>query len=145
MKREKFVVIGCGRFGGQVATERSEEKLDVIVIDQDETAFRKLHENFSGFKQVGDATQVDVLKEGHIDEALNVLIATNRDNVNILIANICDRIFGVPNIYVRLMDTEKEQLIESKNIKAIYPYKLSLNSFSEQFHEKDDVNDEVLE
>ena len=138
MKRDKFVVIGCGRFGGQVATERSEEKLDVIVIDEDESSFRKLHDNFGGFKQVGDATQLDILKEGKIDEALNVLIATNRDNVNILIANICDKIFGVPNIYIRLMDTEKEALIESKNIHAIYPYKLSLKSFSEQFNQDEE-------
>ncbi|MGA0351876.1 MAG: potassium channel family protein [Acholeplasmataceae bacterium] len=138
MKRDKFVVIGCGRFGGQVATERSEEKLDVIVIDEDESSFRKLHDNFGGFKQVGDATQLDILKQGKIEEALNVLIATNRDNVNILIANICDKIFGVPNIYIRLMDTEKEALIESKNIHAIYPYKLSLKSFSEQFNQDDE-------
>jgi len=138
MKRDKFVVIGCGRFGGQVATERSEEKLDVIVIDEDESSFRKLHDNFGGFKQVGDATQLDILKQGKIEETLNVLIATNRDNVNILIANICDKIFGVPNIYIRLMDTEKEALIESKNIHAIYPYKLSLKSFSEQFNQDDE-------
>lgn len=135
MKREKFIVIGCGRFGGQVATERSEEKLDVIVIDEDEKAFRKLHDNFSGFKQVGDATQLDVLKGAHIDEALHVLVSTNRDNVNILIANILDKIFGVPNIYIRLMDTDKETLIQSEAIKPIYPYKLSLQSFTEQFHQ----------
>lgn len=134
MKREKFIVIGCGRFGGQVATERSEEKLDVIVIDEDEKAFRKLHDNFSGFKQVGDATQLDVLKDAHIDEALHVLVSTNRDNVSILIANILDKIFGVPNIYIRLMDTDKETLIQSEAIKPIYPYKLSLQSFTEQFH-----------
>ena len=34
MKRDKFIVIGCGRFGGQVATERSNENLDVIIIDK---------------------------------------------------------------------------------------------------------------
>lgn len=141
MKKNKFVVIGCGRFGGQVATERSEEKLDVIVIDKDESAFRKLHDNFGGFRQVGDATQLDVLKEGKIDEALNVLISTNRDNINILIANICDKIFDVPNIYIRLMDTEKEVLIDSENIHAIYPYKLSLESFSKKF--KGELDEEV--
>lgn len=134
MKRDKFIVIGCGRFGGQVATERSEEKLDVIVIDEDEKAFRKLQDTFSGFKKVGDATQLDVLKDANIDEALNVLVSTNRDNVNILIANICDKIFNVPNIYIRLLDTDKETLIESQAIKPIYPYKLSLQSFSKQFH-----------
>lgn len=140
MKRDKFIVIGCGRFGGQVATERSNENLDVIIIDKYEDSFRKLHDNFEGFKEVGDATQLDVLERGRISEALNVLICTNRDNVNILIANICDKIFNVPNIYIRLMDTEKEALIDSEKIKPIYPYKLSLESFGNLF--KDTINEE---
>jgi len=143
MKREKFIVIGCGRFGGQVATERSEEKFDVIILDEDEKAFRKLQDNFSGFKKVGNATQLDVLKDANIDEALYVLISTNRDNVNILIANICDKIFNVPNIYIRLLDTDKESLIQSDAIKPIYPYKLSLQSFSDQFHNDEDEGENV--
>ena len=142
MKREKFIVIGCGRFGGQVATERSEEKLDVIIIDEDEKAFRKLQDTFSGFKIVGDATQLDTLKRANIDEALNVLVSTNRDNINILIANICDKIFNVPNIYIRLLDTDKETLIQSPSIKPIYPYKLSLQSFSEQFKHDENEGEE---
>ena len=57
-----------------------------------------------------------------------------------MIANICDKIFNVPNIYIRLMDTEKEALIDSENIKPIYPYKLSLESFGNLF--KDTINEE---
>lgn len=135
MKRNKFIVIGCGRFGGQVATERSVAGMDVIVIDQKEDAFRKLQEAFTGFQLVGDATQLEVLESGFIQEAEYVLIATNNDNINLVIAHICDRIFQVPYIYLRLMDSEKEQLVESQNIKPIFPYKLSLQSFQTIFDE----------
>ena len=38
------------------------------------------------------------------------------------------------------MDTEKEALIDSENIKPIYPYKLSLESFGNLF--KDTINEE---
>ena len=128
MKRNKFVVIGCGRFGGQVATERSEEGMQVIVVDAHEDSFRKLHETFAGYTEVGDATQLEILKKAFIEEAEYVLISTNRDNDNILIAHICDQIFQVPKIYIRLMDSEKEKLIDNERIQAIYPYNLSLES-----------------
>ena len=139
MNRNKFVVIGCGRFGGQVATERSEEGMQVIVVDAHEDSFRKLHETFAGYTEVGDATQLEILKKAFIEEAEYVVISTNRDNVNILIAHICDQIFQVPKIYIRLMDSEKEKLIDNERIQAIYPYKLSIDSFRTLF--QSDVED----
>ncbi|MGB0202831.1 MAG: NAD-binding protein [Acholeplasmataceae bacterium] len=139
MKRNKFVVIGCGRFGGQVATERSEEGMQVIVVDAHEDSFRKLHETFAGYTEVGDATQLEILKKAFIEEAEYVLISTNRDNDNILIAHICDQIFQVPKIYIRLMDSEKEKLIDNERIQAIYPYNLSLDSFRTLF--QSDIED----
>jgi trk system potassium uptake protein TrkA len=139
MKRNKFVVIGCGRFGGQVATERSEEGMQVIVVDAHEDSFRKLHETFAGYTEVGDATQLEILKKAFIEEAEYVLISTNRDNDNILIAHICDQIFQVPKIYIRLMDSEKEKLIDNERIQAIYPYNLSLESFRTLF--QSDIED----
>ena len=80
-----------------------------------------------------------MLKRALIEEAEYVLISTNRDNVNILIAHICDQVFQVPKIYIRLMDSEKEKLINNDRIQAIYPYKLSLDSFRNLF--QSDVED----
>jgi trk system potassium uptake protein len=133
MAKNKFLVIGCGRFGGQIATEISAKGTEVIVLDQKEDAFRKLQDTFQGYKIIGDATQLDTLKKAYIQEASHVLISTNRDNVNILIAHICDQYFKVDNIYIRLLDTEKEQLITGDHMKPIYPYKLSIQSFYEQY------------
>ena len=137
MKRNKFVVIGCGRFGGQVATERSEEGMQVIVVDAHEDSFRKLHETFAGYTD--QINELEILKKAFIEEAEYVLISTNRDNDNILIAHICDQIFQVPKIYIRLMDSEKEKLIDNERIQAIYPYNLSLDSFRTLF--QSDVED----
>jgi trk system potassium uptake protein TrkA len=113
--------------------------MQVIVVDAHEDSFRKLHETFAGYTEVGDATQLEILKKAFIEEAEYVVISTNRDNVNILIAHICDQIFQVPKIYIRLMDSEKEKLIDNERIQAIYPYKLSLDSFRTLF--QSDVED----
>ena len=129
MIKNKFLVIGCGRFGGQIATEISSKGTEVIVLDQKEDAIRKLKDSFQGYKIVGDATQIDILKKAYIHQSSHVLIATNSDNVNILIAHMCDKLFNIQHIYIRLLDTEKEQLVLADHIKAIYPYKLTIQSF----------------
>lgn len=46
MKRNKFIVIGSGRLGSNIATQMSELGEDVIIVDATDDSFRKLHESF---------------------------------------------------------------------------------------------------
>ena len=62
-----------------------------------------------------------------------MIITTNDDDVNIFLADVCQYIFDVPNIYVRLSDNNKEKIIDSNRIKAIYPFILSINEFGNLF------------
>jgi trk system potassium uptake protein TrkA len=138
MKRNKFIVIGSGRLGGNIATKMSEHGEDVIVIDATEDSFRKLQESFSGYQVVGDATDMTVLENAYIKQAKTVVLTTDSDNVNIFLAHVCYYIYNVPNIFVRLEDTDKGKLLEGTSIKAIYPFKLSFNEFLEMSKEEDE-------
>lgn len=129
MKRNKFIVIGSGRLGSNIATQMSELGEDVIIVDATDDSFRKLHESFSGYQVVGDATDLSVLENSYIKHAKTVVITTDSDNVNIYLAHICYYIYNVPNIFVRLADTDKGTLLEGTYIKAIYPFTLSLQEF----------------
>ena len=42
------VIAGCGRLGASIAGKLSEEKKDVMVLDCDKTAFRKLPYSYGG-------------------------------------------------------------------------------------------------
>ncbi len=138
MKRNKFIVIGSGRLGGNIATKMSEAGEDVIVIDATEDSFRKLQESFSGYQVVGDATDMTVLENSYIKEAKTVVLTTDSDNVNVFLAHVCYYIYNVPNIFVRLEDTDKGKLLEGTAIQAIYPFKLSFNEFLELSKEEED-------
>ncbi|MCF7931170.1 MAG: NAD-binding protein [Acholeplasmataceae bacterium] len=129
MKRNKFIVIGSGRLGSNIATQMSELGEDVIIVDATDDSFRKLQESFSGYQVVGDATDLSVLENSYIKHAKTVVITTDSDNVNIYLAHICYYIYNVPNIFVRLADTDKGMLLEGTYIKAIYPFTLSLQEF----------------
>lgn len=109
----------------------SEHGNNVIVVEKDGGAFRKLPANFSGFQIVGNVLDPDVLEEAGIWKASVVVVATNDDNVNCMLAQMARRIYDVEEVFVRLNDTDKEHLIGGLNIRAIYPARLSVEKFWE--------------
>ncbi len=129
MKKNKFLVVGSGRLGSNIATKMSEKGEDVIIIDATDDSFRKLHESFSGYQVVGDATDLSVLDNAFIKQAKTAVIATDKDNVNIFLAHVCYHVYNVPKIFVRISDTDKGKLLSGTNIKVIYPFNLSLDAF----------------
>ena len=127
--KNKILVVGCGRFGASIASQYSLKGKNVMVIDNQESSFDKLSENFQGYKFIGDCTDISVLKNANIETANTIIITTGSDNANILIAHIARKIFDVPEIYVRLDEPESETLLKGMRIKAIFPFELSFDEF----------------
>lgn len=141
-KKERVVIVGCGRLGGKLAAMLSDRGYQVVVIDNDESAFVKLSETFGGVTIVADGTDRDTLRYVDIDETSVFIATTGNDNLNSLLAQIASRVFGVPNVYVRFEDTDKELLIKGFNIEGIYPFKLSMKVFEDSFF-GDSEEDEI--
>lgn len=132
-KKERVIIVGCGRLGGRLATMLSDKGYQVVLIDNDESAFGKLPETFGGFTIAADGTDLDTFRYADIDETSTLIATTGNDNLNSLIAQIASRVFGVPNVYVRFEDADKELLIKGFNIEGIYPFKLSMKVFEDSF------------
>ena len=130
-RKERVIIVGCGRLGGRLATMLSDRGYQVIVIDNDEKSFAKLPETFGGFQIKADGIDLETLKYVDIDEAKMLVACTGNDNLNSLIAQIASRIFNVPNVYVRFEDVDKEKLISGFNIQGIYPFNLTMGVFEE--------------
>lgn len=128
-KNRSILIAGCGRLGGSIAGALSEQGYKVTVIDHDEESFRKLPPAFSGFQIVGDATDLDVLVKAGIKDTDILMATANRDNVNLMIAQIGSVIYEVKQVYLRLYDMEKQKLVEGLNIHPIFPAKLSIEEF----------------
>lgn len=128
-KRKDVIVLGCSRFGVKLAGSLSSLGYNLTIIDKDEMSFLKLPDNYSGYEVCADGTDANVLKENGIESVQMFIAVTESENANVLAAKIADEIFHVPEVYVRLTDIEKEALIDSENIKAIYPFKLSIDEF----------------
>lgn len=129
-KRKNVIVVGCSRFGGKLAGSLSSLGYNVTIIDKNENSFLKLPDNYSGYEVCADGTDANILKENGIESAQIFIAVTESENANILAAKIASEIFNVPEVYLRLTNVEKDSLITNENIKAIYPFKLSIDEFT---------------
>lgn len=76
-------------------------------------------------KITADATDVAALEDAMIASARTIVVTTGDDNVNLFVAHVADKIYHVPNVYVRFDDPDKGVLIKGFNITPIYPFQLS--------------------
>ncbi len=119
------IVIGCGRLGANLANTLSDEGGNVLIMDKDKDSFRKLSQSFGGLAVVGDGTDFDALNEAQIDQASVVVVVTNHDNANVMIAQIAREVFHVERVIARLYDPEREYIYHEFGIDTICPAVLS--------------------
>lgn len=122
-----IIVIGAGRFGSDIACKLNYKNRNVVIIDIDSNAFNNLND-FSGYIVNGDALDNDVLEQNGIKDAKAVIIATNSDNINVYLADLCFYLYNVENVYVKLNDSRKGVLLD-KRVKVTCPFILSMNEF----------------
>ncbi len=125
-----ILVIGCGRLGALLANQLSREGHQVVVVDQHDTAFDALSIEFSGFRIIGDAGELSVLRQAKIEQADLVLATTNSDNLNLMVSQIARKIFNVPRVVARVYDPAREAIYQDFGIDTINPTQLSASAFS---------------
>lgn len=124
-----IVIIGCGRLGGNLANQLSTAGHSVVVVDQREAAFDKLAIDFSGFKVIGDASELAVLQEIKVQKADYLFAVTTRDSTNLMVAQMAQSIFNVPRVVARVFDPVREQIYRDFGVETISPTKLSTSAF----------------
>lgn len=138
-----IVIVGCGRLGSYLANQLSLAGHSVVVIDSNEANFSSLSSDFSGFRLVGDATELAVLREAKLDKA-DVLLATAReDNVNLMVAQIAGRLFHVGKVLARVFDPEREQVYKQHGIETVCPTSLVATSLMTALSAGGDTDEKV--
>ncbi len=125
-KEDYVIIIGCGRLGANLANTLSNNDGNVLIMDTNKSAFRRLDSNFGGLSVVGNGTDLEALKSAQIQKATSVIAVTNHDNTNIMIAQIARDLFHIDNVIARLYDPERESVYQAFGIKTICPAILSV-------------------
>jgi trk system potassium uptake protein TrkA len=113
------VIVGCGRVGSQVGTLLSAEGHNVVIIDTDPGAFRRLGTVFNGVTIVGNGFDEDVLREAGIEQADAFAALTDLDNTNIMAAQVAKSIFKVPRVIARLYNPERAPTYQKMGLEVI--------------------------
>ena len=114
-----FVIMGCGRVGSTLAETLDSQGDSVAVVDQDESAFRRLGASFEGRRVTGVGFDRDTLREAGIEQAYAFAAVSSGDNSNILAARVARETFGVENVVARIYDPGRAEIYQRLGIPTV--------------------------
>jgi trk system potassium uptake protein TrkA len=94
---------------------------EVIVVDENAAAFKRLGQKFKGHEVVGTGIDYDVLKRAGAATADGFVAVTNGDNRNIMAALIAQRMFKIKRIVARIYDPPRGQMYRELGVQTVCP------------------------
>lgn len=111
--------MGCGRVGASLARAIERAGHEVAVVDQDESAFRRLGTSFEGRTITGVGFDRDCLRAAGIENAYAFAAVSSGDNSNILAARVAREKFGVENVVARIYDPGRAEIYQRLGIPTV--------------------------
>ncbi len=115
----KVMIIGCGRVGSVLANRLDEVGHQVAVIDRNQQAFRRLSEKFSGRRIVGNGLVEEYLRPTLNEKTDLVFSMTDKDNVNLMIAQRVKRHFQIGRVIAVVHDSILSGLYKEMGLETI--------------------------
>ncbi len=127
------LIVGAGRVGSAVARSALRAGHDVSVLDEDPLSHERLEvgmdtswEDGGGRFTVGTALEIEALEAAGIGEADVFIASTNGDNTNLVIAQLAQRRFAVPNVIVRVLDPARSDWYAQQGLHTVCPTKSAI-------------------
>ncbi len=132
-----IIIGGCGRLGAEIAEQLSADPdTDVVVIDNDPTAFDRLGGGFNGETLIGDCTDRDVLEQAGVERADGLIAVTRSDNANLMAVEIATHLYDVERTISRLFNPDREEVYRKLGVRYVSSTgviaKLFLNEFQDE-------------
>lgn len=115
----KVIIVGCGQIGAILAYQLFTMGHQVVVIDQEETAFDHLPEDFQGRLIAGDVLERTTLHRAEVAGADALFALTKSDPLNALIAHIAQTEYSVNTVAARNNDPRQLLMQQAFGIKVI--------------------------
>ncbi|MBE5822127.1 MAG: TrkA family potassium uptake protein [Clostridiales bacterium] len=117
----QVVVIGCGKIGIKFAKKMSGLNNDVTIIDSNKELTKKISKEFDGRVINGLEFDKTILENANVKEANCIVVSTDKDNTNIMVAQVLNKIFDVKNIIICLQNPSLAKIYEDSSFKIICP------------------------
>ncbi len=117
----RYLIVGCGRVGSALAKLLDADGNEIIVVDENPAAFKRLGQKFKGHVVVGTGIDYDVLKRAGAASADGFVAVTDGDNRNIMAALIAQRMFKIKRVVARIYDPPRGQMYRELGIQTVVP------------------------
>ena len=112
---------------------------DVSCLDEDPEAHARLEvglenswEDSGGQFTVGTGLETDALVAAGIEKADAFVASTDGDNTNIVIAQIAQRAYNVPNVVARILDPLRAEWYAKQGMKTVCPTRVAINMLEDE-------------
>jgi trk system potassium uptake protein TrkA len=132
----RVIIIGCGRVGSVLANRLDEEGHQVVVLDRNQQAFRRLSEKFSGERIVGNALVEEYMRPTLREKTDILFVMTDKDNINLMIGQWVKRKFQVNRVITEVHDSILAGLYKELGLETVCPTDLVLKELIQIMQEK---------
>lgn len=113
------IIAGCGRVGASLARSLDADGNEVVVIDKNPKAFRRIGDGFGGRTLRGIVFDRALLEEAGIQRADALVAVTSGDNSNVVCARIAKDHYHVERVVARIYDPDRAVIYERLGITTI--------------------------
>jgi trk system potassium uptake protein len=124
--------------GSAIAKSMISEGHEVSVLDEDPEAIALLEkgqdltwEQLGGSFTVGTALEIDALLEAGVERADAFVASTDGDNTNLVIAQVAQRRFEIPNVVVRVLDPWRSEWYREQGLSTVCPTQTAIELLQE--------------
>jgi trk system potassium uptake protein TrkA len=108
----KIVIVGAGEVGFHIASHLSLENKDVVVVDKNAAAIRRVSENLDVQVIQGSGSSPVVLEEAGISQAEVILAVTDSDEANLVACLVANMLSPATKKLARVRDGDFDQYHE---------------------------------
>lgn len=105
----KIIIVGAGEVGFNIASHLALENKDVLVIDEDPQAIRRVSESIDAQVINGSGSNPSVLEAAGIKDAEILLAVTNSDEINLVACLIANIISPATKKMARIRDAKYDE------------------------------------
>jgi trk system potassium uptake protein TrkA len=115
-----FIVVGCGRVGAELSFRLFKNGHQVVVVDNNQNSFNRIHPDFRGRTVEGEALSADTFERAGMDKADGIAVVTNSDTMNAVIGHAVRAHYPqVKQVLVRNYDPAMREMLEAFGLQIV--------------------------
>ncbi len=124
----RIVILGSGNLGSRLAAKLSEAGHDIVVMDREREPLRQLGPHFRGETLAGSSLIEENIQRIFEEKADVFVAVTDKDNVNIMWAQLIKNRFNVPRVIARVYDPTLAGIFRELDLETVCPTLMALEA-----------------